>query len=118
MTLGDMIAEVERLSRQVDEGVRDLAEAAEAVAIAEFNYRKAKAEAWVKIEGGTVAQKQAKIDGLTANHRYARDRAENDKTVAVESLRSKRAQLSAVQTVITAYRAETQLAGFGPNMET
>lgn len=118
MTLGDLIAEVERLSNNIEDGIADLSLAAEAEANAEFHYRKAKAQAWQTVKAKTVAEKVALIDAATANARHARDKAANDKLIARESLAARRAQLSAIQTVTTAYRAEAQLAGFGPDMQT
>lgn len=118
LTLGDLVAELERLSDNIEEGIHMLSLAAEAEANAEFHYRRQKAQAWQTVKAKTVAEKAALIDAATAQSRHARDKAANDKLIARESLAARRAQMSAWQTVITAHRAEAQLAGFGPDTAT
>jgi len=114
MTLAELIAEANRLSSKIDEGVRHLARAAQSAADAEFVYRRSKARAWTDFTSGTVPERQAAVDGATADDRFHRDLAEGERLAALEALRSRRAQLSALQSIAAAYRAEAEHGRYGP----
>lgn len=114
MTLAELIAEANRLSSKIDAGVRALSEAAKKAATAEMDYRQAKAVAWVTAEAGTVPERQAHVDAAVSDKRFVRDLAEGERVTALEALRSRRAQLSALQSIAAAYRAEAEHARYGP----
>ena len=116
MTLAELIAEATRLSHKIDEGVRHLSRAAGNAADAERVYRLEKAKAWLTVEAGTVPERQAQVDAAVADERHARDIAEGNRLAALEALRSRRAQLSALQSIAAAYRAEAEHAKYGPEV--
>lgn len=114
-TVAEMYAEAQRLSKLIDEGIDGLGRVATAYANAEAAYRKAKATAWVNAPDGMLAkEKEAWVDAETADLRAARDIAEAMKQGGLEALRSRRGQLSAVQTFANAHREEAGLARTGP----
>ena len=110
MDLEHLTAEAWRLSQLVDKGVAALREAGVAYAEAEHRYRSAKAMAYLETESGTVAEREAHVYAIMGEHRLARDLADGQKVAALEAVRSRRAQLSALQTLIAAHRAEAELA--------
>lgn len=115
-TMPDLISEAMRLSRLIDKGVDALRRAASDAATAEHVYRKAKAAAWatVRSEGDrTAAHMQAEVEFRTADQRLERDLAEGERQAALEALRSRRQQLSAVQSLAAAHRAEAEHARYG-----
>lgn len=109
----DLHAEVERLSRLIDKGVDALRETAQELAQAEHDYRLARAMAWPKTDG-TAKEREDNVNALTAPERKRRDLAEGLRAAALEALRSRRQQLSAVQTLANADREEAAFARTGP----
>jgi hypothetical protein len=109
--------EAERLSRLLDNGVQALRDAAIKVAEAEHAYRRAHAEAYLQTSG-TVGEREAEAYLIIDDKRFQRDLAENSKLAALEALRSRRAQISAVQSLLTAHKAEADFARTGPQYET
>ena len=114
MTIGELVREANRLSAKIDAGVQALNAAAARAAHAEHDYRLHKAKAWMTCREGTVPERQAQVDGECADLRLARDLAEGERVAALEALRSRRSQLSAVQSIAAAYRAEAEHARYGP----
>ena len=114
MILSDAQQEVQRLSRLLDEGLKVLRDTATELAEAERDYRKAKSLAWVQHTDGTAREREANVDATTADHRYRRDVADGMRRAALESVRSRQTQISALQTLITAHRAEAEFVGKGP----
>lgn len=121
MTLDDFAAEAKRLSDRIDRGVAALREQSEKLAAAERDYRQAKAEAWVTVEHRTfddqkrlAAEIEAEVDGRCAEYRHARDLAEGMRQAALESVRSRRTQLSALQSLLAAHREEAGFARTEP----
>ena len=112
----EAIREATRLSSKIDEGVRELAVQSKQVAEAEREYRKGKALAWVQHREGTAGERAATVDGVTADLRFARDLADANRVTALEALRSRRAQLSMLQSILAADRAELEHAKFGPEV--
>lgn len=106
-------AEVERLSRLIDQGVTALREQAATLAQAEHDYRLARAMAWPKTDG-TAKEREDQVNALTAPDRLRRDLAEGQRAAALEALRSRRQQLSAVQTLSNADREEAAFVRTGP----
>ena len=116
ISLGDLAAEANRLSSKIDAGVQALSQAARGAAVAEMDYRQAKSVAWLKVRDGTVPERQAHVDAAVSDKRLARDIAEGERVTALEALRSRRAQLSALQSVAAAWRAEAEHARYGPEV--
>lgn len=98
--------EIQRLSELIDEGIRTLVRSAQDVAQAEHDYRKAKAKAWVEAPPGTVPVRESWVDSETAELRMALDIAEGTRMASLEAVRSRRQQLSAVQSLLAAYKAD------------
>jgi hypothetical protein len=112
--LGKYIEEVARFNLLLDNGLRSLREAAVEVAGAEFDYRKAKAIAWQSAPAGTVPMREAWVDSETAEQRQRLDLAEGLRSASLEAVRSRRQQLSAVQSLLAAHKAEADFARTGP----
>jgi len=107
-------AEVQRLSALIDDGIKALTSLAREVAESEFDYRKAKAIAWQTAPPGTVPMREAWVDAETAERRRRLDLAEGSRSAALEAVRSRRQQLSAVQSLLAAHKAEADFARTGP----
>jgi len=109
-----------RLSTLLDTGLEALRSFASDYASAEALYRKAKAAAWLETPRSrngdklTAAEREAMVDATTADERYARDLAQDMRIAALEAVRSRRAQLSAFQSLLAAERSESELARTGP----
>jgi hypothetical protein len=110
MDLETLTAEAWRLSQLLDRGIIALRDAAVAYAEAEHEYRTQNAMAYLETESGTVAEREAHVYALVGDYRRARDLADGQKLAALEAVRSRRAQLSALQSILSAYRAEAELA--------
>jgi len=106
--------EVRRLSDLIDEGIKALTKYANEVANAEYDYRKAKAIAWQTAPPGTVPMREAWVESETAEQRRSLDLAEGSRSAALEAVRSRRQQLSAVQSLLAAHKAEAEFARTGP----
>jgi len=109
MTLMEMIHESERFSRLIDAGIESLVTASKDMAHAEHALRKATAMAWAKAPSGTVPFKEAWVESETADEKLAFDLGETQRYNALEAVRSRRAQLSAIQSIMAAHRAEAEL---------
>jgi hypothetical protein len=105
-----MIHESERLSRLIDAGIESLVSASKDMSHAEHALRKATAIAWAQAPTGTVPFKEAWVESEAADEKLALDLAETQRYNALEAVRSRRAQLSALQSIMAAYRAEADLA--------
>jgi hypothetical protein len=114
VNLPEMTTEMLRLSKLLDDALAYLRRSTEEYAEAEHAYRLSKATAWVDAPAGTVAEREARINGATAGLRKQRDLAEGMKQAALEAVRSRRAQLSAIQTLSNAHREEAALARTEP----
>ena len=114
MTLPNTAEEMARLSRLLDQGLSALRDQARELAEAEQEYRKAKATAWLTAPEGTVPERDAWVNGKTADQRHRRDLAEGMRQAALEAVRSRRTQVSALQSLLSAERAEMEFARTGP----
>jgi len=110
MTLSEMIDESERLSALIDTGIAALVAASKDMAHAEHALRIATAKAWAQAPSGTVPFKEAWVEAESAAEKLAFDLAESQRYNALEAVRSRRAQLSAIQSIMAAHRAEVELA--------
>lgn len=108
--LATLTAEAWRLSGLLDKGIAALRDAAAAYAEAEHEYRERKAMAYLETESGTVAEREAHVYALVGDFRRRRDLADGYRLAALEAVRSRRAQLSALQSVLAAHRSESELA--------
>lgn len=116
MNLAELTREMLRLSRVLDEGIHALSKAGRDLATAEHTYRKSVAVAWAHAPKGTVPEREAWVQGETADKRLDRDLAESERQTALEATRSRRTQLSALQTVANAVRAEAEVGVYGPDL--
>jgi hypothetical protein len=116
LNLPDLYAEMIRLSGLLDDALNYLGRQTKEFAEAEADYRHAKARAWVEAPKGTVPEREAWVNGVTADQRKRRDLADGMRQAGLEAVRSRRAQLSALQTISNAHREEAALARTGPEM--
>ena len=114
--LPELADEMSRLSRLLDQGLAALRDQARELAEAEQEYRQAKATAWITAPEGTVPEREAWVNGHVAEQRYRRDLAEGMRQAALEAVRSRRTQVSALQSLLAAERAEAEFAARGPEV--
>lgn len=121
MTVSAADREMMRLSNLIEQRLGEVRAVVGQYAQAENAYRKAKAQAWVRApretpEGQrmTAAEREAWVDGDTADSRQARDLADGLRQAGFEAVRAARAQLSAWQTAVGLDRAEAEFARTGP----
>lgn len=115
MSVSDFAAEGRRLSRLIDEALDELTAQVRAYSLAERDYRKARALAWIACSG-LAKEREDEVNATTADLRYLRDLAEGLRRAALESVRARMAQLSAAQTMSNREQAELKLARTGPEM--
>jgi len=107
------MSEMMRLSRLIDAGVAELIKQAREYAEAENAYRKAKSIAWFMAPAGdTVKSKEAYVDRECEKERGRRLLAEGMRLAALEAVRSRRAQLSSLQSISNAIRAEADVLNY------
>lgn len=120
--LSEAAAEFRRLSDLLDKGLAELRTQVRVAAEAERAYRQAKAAAWVQAPTSesrgewTAAQRESHVNAETADLRYERDLADGMRQAALESVRSRRAQISYHQSLLAGERAEAEFARTGPEM--
>jgi hypothetical protein len=112
----EMAEEGRRLSGLLDKALRKHAEHVQAAAEAERKYRHGRQVAYLQTSG-TVDERKAAVDDKTADLRFERDLAEGLRQTALEAIRSRRAQVSLLQSVANAYKAEAGFDRFGPELE-
>lgn len=110
ITVADLRAEMLRLSASLDRAHEELIRASSEWARTENEYRLAKANAFLA-SSGTVDARKATVDKATSVERVAAHTAEALKVAALENVRNRRAQLSALQSVAHAVRSEVEMAG-------
>lgn len=110
VTPADLRAEMLRLSRELDAAHDSLVKASHDWARAENEYRLAKANSYLT-SSGTVDARKAQVDKTTSGERVQAHTAEALKVAALENVRNKRAQLSALQSVAHAVRSEVEMSG-------
>lgn len=114
-SVAEAVAEAERLSGLVDTGIDALRKASHEVAAKERDYRKGKAMAWVECPVELLAKhKEAWVDSHAADLRYERDLAEGMRVAAQEAVRARRTQISMLQSLLNAHRAEAEFSRTGP----
>lgn len=118
----DYLTEFRRLSDLLDKGLSELRSSAHAYANAEAHYRKMKAEAWLNAPRSesrgtwTAAEREAWVNAETADERQARDLADGLRQAALEAVRSRRAQISSLQTLCNLEKEEMAFARTGPEL--
>ena len=114
MADADTIRAGRQYSRQLDEALDDLRHQVAAASEAERQYRLTQGTLILEAPSGTVDQKRAWLNAECADARYLRDLADGLKQAAVETVRSRRTQLSYVQSRLANEREEAALARTGP----
>lgn len=117
MNTAEALAEANRLSGLIDLAIDALKNTSVEYAKSEQAYRKRKSQAWVECKAHAdmlAKEKEAWVDSASSDDRYKRDVAEGMRQAALEAVRSRRAQLSALQTFLNAERAEADFARTGP----
>ncbi len=118
LDLQDISREVRRLSALLDKAITVLREAGRDHAEAEHAYRLQRGQAWALTSGRglVVAEREAQVDADTADARLVRDLAASLEKSALEAVRARRQQLSALQSLLAGVREETAFARTGfPN---
>lgn len=110
----ELVAEMRRLSRLLDKGVTALREAAAEYAEAEDAYAAAKAKAYLAADG-PVEERKAHVADTTGVERLRALQADGYRQACLEAVRSRRQQLSALQSVARADRAEAEVGRYGPH---
>lgn len=114
MTTDKLMSEMWRLTDEIESALTLLREVSHAYAVAEHEYRQARSHAWMRTHG-TIADREAQVEMRCGDQRHERDLADNMRTTAMEVLRSRRAQLSALQSLMGAMRAEAEFVRTGPD---
>lgn len=82
-------------------------------AAADHAWRVERAKAYARTSG-TVAERDAEVETATGDLRYAAKLAEDLRVAALEGVRSRRAVLSAIQSMVALSRSEMDFAKYGP----
>jgi thiamine biosynthesis protein ThiC len=106
--------EIERLSKLIDQGIQALIAASRDMAEADHALRKAVAIAWTQAPAGTVPVREAWVESATSEQKLLSDLAEGQRVAALEATRSRRQQLSAVQSLLAAHKAEAEFGRTRP----
>lgn len=113
--------EMDRLSGLLDAALSGLQRYAHEFAAAEEAYREAQARAWVATprdhpdgERIQAKEREAMVNAATARDRRARDLADGMRQAALEAVRSRRGQISALQTRLNVDREAMAFARTGP----
>jgi hypothetical protein len=113
MNLIDMTNEMYRLSALIDRGITALTEAGQESAEADHVLSKAVATAWSVAPKAAVPERKAWVEAETAVEKKAFELAESKKYTALEAIRSRRTQMSALQSLLAAHRAEAEFVRNG-----
>lgn len=114
MTLDELHGEMRRLSQLLDDALAYLRSQIQEYAESEDAYRLARAKAFIA-SNGTVQARESQVDLATSEQRKRAHLAEGMKQAALEAVRARRAQLSAVQTLVNAHREEAGFVRTGPD---
>lgn len=118
-TSSEFAEEFERLGRLLDGALALVKDQVHALAHAEESYRKRKSDAWVEcptddpgVKSGerewTAARREAWVNAKTAELRRDRDIADGMVRAGLEAVKSRRTQISALQSLLGAHREELQ----------
>jgi hypothetical protein len=101
--------QMHRYSSLLDKGLAALRDASRMLCEHEETYREAVKDAWAEAPDGTVPEREAWVKGITASVRRKRDEADLARQDALEAIRSRRTQISALQSLLAAEREEAGL---------
>ena len=102
--------EARRLRDLLENGLTVFRQQSMQVAVAERDYRLAKAEAWAKRAGqGLAAERQAQVDADTAHDRYARDLADAQAKSARLAVQVRLSELDFLRSEFAALREDMRL---------
>lgn len=112
----DLADEVRRLSGLLDKALAVLRTSGRDHAEAEHAYRHGRGVAWAETAGHgmVVPEREARVDAVTADLRRERDIAAALARSALEAVRSRRQQLSALQSLLAGLREEAAFVRAGP----
>ena len=113
LTPRDLIEAMLDASAELDSAQADLETKTREQARSENGYRKARANAYLGTSG-TVGEREAFVDKATGQERYAAHLSEGLAKAALEAVRSRRTQLSVLQTISSAVKEELAMARTGP----
>lgn len=108
----DLVTKMLEASRALDDALAELNESVHRHATAERRSKTAMANAYLATEG-TVQARAAHVDKVTELEQYEATLAEGLWKAAQLNVRSKQAQLSALQSVASSVKAEAELARVG-----
>lgn len=108
MTLVEIEGEIMRFSRLLDAGLAKLREAAQDYAAADVAYKRQYAEGFLTASGTVSEREQIAVES-SLEEREAVKRLEGLNVAALEAVRSRRTQISALMTLAGAHRAEAEL---------
>ena len=114
MTVTELVDEMRRLSTLLDDGLAYMRKAAVEHAEAEADYRQAYARAFLAADASTVRARELLADAETDEARRRAYLARGLEKAAVEAVRSRRTQISALQTIAGAHRAEAEFDRTAP----
>lgn len=109
-TSHDAILELNRLCERINGLDGELRECATTLALRDHEYKRAYARAYVAAEG-PVKERECRADIATENEYLALKVAEAQHQVTRDAMFSVRAQLTALQSIANALRAELELGG-------
>lgn len=101
------------LSDELTEALEELRTAGKAEAQADNKMRIAKAKAFLLAQGKNKEEREARADSSWQAERLAAKLAEAEKESCLEKVRSLRAQMSALQALVYANRAEGEAVRYG-----
>lgn len=102
-------------SRELDAAQAELVGMAQEDALKASKARRVRARAYLATEG-TVGVREALTDQEAGTAMYEAHLAKGLHQSALEAVRNKRAQLSALQSIASSVRAEAELAKYGPEV--
>ena len=114
MNLVEIEKEIMRFSHLLDAGLTALRESAKTYADADVAYRRAYSEAFLRAEGAATVREQI-AQSAALESRNAMQLSDGMRTAALEAVRSRRTQISALQSLLAAHKAEAEFARTGPN---
>lgn len=114
MNVTEMSQEGRRLTGLLDAALLAVRDRVVAQAECERAYRKLTARKWLEAPAGSVPAKEAWVKAETADLRYERDVAAGMERNARDAIRSYQVQISLLQSIANAHRAEAEFARTGP----
>ena len=112
LNLAEIEKEIMQRSHQLDAGINALNTAARAYAEADHTYKKLYAEAFLTSEGAGVMREQVATQAAL-QARYEANLAEGVMKSAAAAIQARRAQISALQSLLAAHKAEADFARTG-----